>query len=252
MNDPHVEALIYRVVHNERVSYDKAKPLNYENETFNITVKEKSATFEMKVHFSTEQEARETIEPFIKRWELKAVLTLGPGEFGLEFERSHVIDRKPPPGIVLYPQLAEFGIVIGSPTMTVERNCYPSIAENIAINPDVEVMCRRYALYREGKDTLAAMAYFCLTVIESSAGNRSAIKTRFGISTRVTSTLARLSSEHGGMSARKSDGVQKEFTNSERNWLQQTISVLIFRAAEIAHDPTGPRPEITMADLPQL
>ncbi len=54
------------------------------------------------------------------------------------------------------------------------------------------------------------------------------------------------------MTARKSDGVQKEFTSSERNWLEQTISVLIFRAAEIAHDQAVARTEITMADLPTL
>jgi hypothetical protein len=199
-------------------------------------VKEEYATFAMKAHCSTEQEARARLEPFIKRWELAAVLKRGPGEFGLEFEKAQVIDRQPSAGIVLYAETAKFGTTFYPATLTLGRNSYPSVAENIAIDPDVEVMCRRYALYREGKDTLAAMAYFCLTVIESSAGNRSAIKSRFGVSISVTSTLGRLSSEHGGMTARKSDGVQKEFTSSERNWLEQTISVLIFRAAEIAHD----------------
>ncbi len=192
MNDPHVEALIYRVVHSERVNYDKAGALEYENETFKVTVKEKSATFEMKAHCSTEQEAKARLEPFIKRWELAAALKRGPGEFGLEFEKAHVIDRQPPAGIVLYPETAKFSTTFYPATLTLGRNSYPSVAENIAIDPDVEVMCRRYALYREGKDTLAAMAYFCLTVLESSAGNRRAIKSRFGVSISVASTLARL------------------------------------------------------------
>jgi hypothetical protein len=145
-----------------------------------------------------------------------------------------------------------FRTTFGSPTITTGHDSYPSVAENIAIDPDVEVMCHRYALYREGKDTLAAMAYFCLTVLASSAGHRSAIKSRFNVSTSVTDTLGRLSSAHGGVAARKSGGIRKQFTSQERNWLQQTIAILIFRAAETAYDPTVARPEITMADLPQL
>ncbi len=39
MNDPHVEALYYRVKHSERVSYENARSLEYENEAFKLRIK---------------------------------------------------------------------------------------------------------------------------------------------------------------------------------------------------------------------
>ena len=110
----------------------------------------------------------------------------------------------------------------------------------------------RYSRYREGKDTLAGMSYFCLTVLEESAGNRAASVDKFNIAGRVLSTIGRLTGEKGGAEARKDRGRRGEFTPAERKWLDEAIKRLIRRAAEVAYDPAQRRPQITMADLPDV
>ena len=120
------------------------------------------------------------------------------------------------------------------------------------MNIDVEVMALRHSRYKQGRDTLPGMAYFCLTVLEQAAGGKPAIPSEFGIASSVIKTLGRLTSEKGGLEARKGIGRSHEFTANERSWLEQAAKRIIRRAAEVAHDPAAAASQITMGDLPKL
>jgi hypothetical protein len=197
MNDPHVSALKYRVKHNETINYENAQPLEYETDCFKVSINGREARFEMKEHFATAEQAREAVEPLIRRWEFTTALDRGPGEFELVFLDAEVEDRKPTPGVV-HLKGAAMVLVGGTVSMVVGRGTYPQPPTNVAMNADVEAMALRYSRYREGKDTLAGMAYFCLTVLEQAAGNRSAIPAMFGIGSTVIGTLGRLTGGKGG------------------------------------------------------
>ncbi len=248
MNDPHVSVLVYRVRHDETVNYDKVSQLAYETASFKISVKGGEAHFEMKEHFATVQQALEVLGPFIRQWEFAAALDRGPGEFELVFLDAVVEDRKPTPGVVDVARQETFKV--GDSFSPVFVRGYPEPPTNVAMNTDVEAMALHYSRYREGKETLAAMAYFCLTVLQRAAGGRHAMPTKFGIEVTVADTLGHLVTEMGGAEARKDDGRSHEFTADERNWIEQATKRMIRRAAEIAHDPDAAASQITMGDLP--
>ncbi len=131
------------------------------------------------------------------------------------------------------------------------RGDYPQPPTDLAVNSDVEVMYFRYGLYREGMDTLAAMANFCLTVLEASAkgGQRSAAAKKYAIAPEVLSQLGRLVSEKGGREARKAKGTANEFTTTEKRWIDSAVKLMIRRAAEVAYAPNWPLTSISLADL---
>jgi hypothetical protein len=251
MNDPHVSVLIYRVRHDETVDYDKASPLEYETAGFKVSIKGCEAHFEMKEHFPTAEQAREVVGPFIRQWEFAAALDRGPGEFELMFLEAVVEDPKPTPGVVDVARQDTLQ-VRDLPSVRAVRSSYPEPPTGVAMNTDVEVMALRHSRYKQRRDTLPNMAYFCLTVLEQAAGGRSAIPSKFGIASSVIKTLGRLTGEKGGSEARKGEGRSHEFTANERSWLEQAIKRMIRRAAEVAYNPGAAASQITMGDLPKL
>jgi hypothetical protein len=252
MNDPHVTALIYRIKHGNTISYNKALPFEHEMPLFRVSIKDYEARFEMKEHFSTAEHAREVVEPFVRGWEFVALLKRGPSEFALTFSQALVEDRYPPKSAGITAEVGEVVYAGVSASLVVERASYPPAPTHIGMNAEVQVMASRYFLYREGGDTLASMAYFCLTVLELAAAKRAQISRKFGISSKIVNTLGRLTGEKGGMEARKSIGRSHEFTPSERSWIEEAVKTLITRAAEVAHDPAVTARTITMSDLPNL
>ena len=219
MNDPHVVALIYRIEHRPNVSYERAVPLDYGGEHFRVRIEDCRARFQMRNHCATAEDARDVVEPLIRAWEIDAGLRHSPGEIQFVFETVEIVDRNPTTsGVVVHVPTAQLTIQGYPPTVHMTRGDYPQPPTDLAVNSDVEVMYFRYGLYREGMDTLAAMANFCLTVLEASAkgGQRSAAAKKYAIAPEVLSQLGRLVSEKGGREARKAKGTTNEFTTTEK------------------------------------
>ena len=96
MNDPQVVALIYTVEHGNSFSYEKAVPLrNFKTPEFDLTVEGKIARFEFKKDYANKDEALKAIEPFIRHWEFKTAVLVGPGSFRLRYKDVEIVDRKP-------------------------------------------------------------------------------------------------------------------------------------------------------------
>lgn len=256
MNDPHVEALVYRVQHGATVDYDKAEPLEHDTPCFTVRVENGRARFEMKEHYDTEDCARDVVEPYLLAWEVSVGLNQGPDQFSLVFENSEVVDRSPGPGVTISVPASRMVITGLDAFVHISYRHYPEPPQGLAASPDVVSMYGRYLRYRQGNEPLATMAHFCLTVLEASVGKtikrRRLASERYKISQPVLSKLAHLTSTKGGQEARKASGTDEELTAQDRIWMEATIKALIRRAAEYACDPRQDLQQITSANLPQL
>ena len=119
-------------------------------------------------------------------------------------------------------------------------------------------MYDRFLGYRSGREPLPGLAYFCLTMLEKSAGirrernrdtRRQKVADKYGIDQAVLNKIGQLSSEKGGSEARKASGIGRELTPSEACFLKKAVPVLIRRAAEVAHDPNESRDTIMLSEL---
>jgi hypothetical protein len=258
MNDPHVEALLYRVEHGACVDYDKAKPLEHDTPIFNVLVEKSRARFELNEHYATREAAREVVEPFIRAWELNVGLEHGPERFRLVYERTEIIDRNPTPGSIHGggELAASQATVHAGGVVTAHPASYPRPPMALFVNPDVKKMYEGYMRYCQGRDRLGVIAAICLGVLEDSLGTtnkrrRKAAK-KYHISPRVLDKLGYLAATKGGTEARKAVGAKEEFTSQEKMWIVATIKAIIRRAAEVAYDPRQYLPQITLAGLPPL
>ena len=175
MNDPQVKAIHYFIEHDDSVDYSDAAPLVYEDELFCVQADKAEVIFEPKNHYSTEEEAKSAIEGLVRRWEFEAALHVGSGAFKLIYAGVDIIDRNPPPpsaGVVASPAAFHFRMPEAQVRVTKALAAYPVPSSGRAIepdDPDASFMLSRLDLYRQGREPLAAVAYFCLTVLERSA-----------------------------------------------------------------------------------
>ena len=253
MNDPHVVALIYRIEHGDSIDYSKAKPLVVEEPGFRLSVEDMRARFEFKAHYATAEEARAAVADYIRVWEFDATLKRGnPESFRLRFEKAEIVDRRPTPGAVRISGCLIGGVATLSAKLTVSTPNYPSPPSGLAIDPDAETLYERYMGYRQKREPLPAMAYFCLTVLEDGAGDRRAAARKYAIDVSVLKKIGDLTANRGGSQARKAGGLATELGQQEQHFLDRAVKALVRRVAERAHAPTGALPTISLSDLPSL
>ena len=265
MNDPYVHALHYWVTHDDSVNYANTPALKYEDERFQVVIKDRQFTIRPKDHYASEEEAKAAVEGFICHWEFQAALESGSNTFSLTYLRSDVRDRNPtppPPGVIqLRAKPLTVNATISAPRLRVGRVSYPSPPSGPTLNTNtlaVQAMLYQLDKYHQRRITLAPMAYFCLTTLEDSAPKTAdrtnkdkATGDHYAISRKVLVQVRRLSSTKGGVEARKGDGVSDDFTDEERKFLLVAVQEFIRRAAEKDTNPGITLPKITMADLPK-
>ena len=258
MNDPHVEVLLYSLIHGKSHDYSKAERLSIDEPGFQVLVEDEEVRFEFKDHYATEKEARKAVKDYIHNWEFNACLKGGDDCFKLEYIKAIRVDRRPTPGVISVDAgPVRFKFDTSTPEVTVGHPKYPSPPSGVNFNdPDVQTMYQRYMSYRQGNEPLAGMANFCLTVLDDMSGQgknrRKAAAQKYQIHYAVLRRIGELCNNKGGQrGARKSDGVGKDFTTEESAFLEQAIIKIIRRAAEKAANPEGDLPEITLSTLSQ-
>ena len=255
---PCVKALHYMVEHDPSIDYSRAEPLFRQEPSFDVSVQDEKVCFTMREHHATEEEALDAVSAYIAAWEFEAGLKHGPNRFCLRFEYADIEDRDPTTGKVsLRPRPVRFHITTGKVQVTVGEPYYPSPpTTSVTLSPDVRSMYDRYRGYRQGREPLPSMAYFCLTVLEMpwgpGRGARKPAANHYRIDQTVLDRLGELSSTKGGVGARKAQGVQLEFAPEERCFLEEAVKAIIHRAAEVAYDPNTRLQHITMSDLPPI
>lgn len=257
MNDPHVNALVFKVEHRSTVAYgDDAPPIEHQEPGFLVRLADGTVRFEFQEHHATKDEALERVRPYIENWEMDASLRGQPGDFRLRFQETEVIDQDPPPPTPGAARGFAQGIVavgtLGQASGMAVKPYYPAPPSGLTLNvdaPDVGTMYRRLSGYYEGHEPLQGMAYFCLTVVEQRfSGPRKAAKS-LGIAAKVLGEISRLANKGGEDSARKAGVVGTPLSSEEKRFLEEGVKAIIRRVAEVAHDPGGSFPTITRADL---
>ena len=256
MNDPHVEALIYVVEHDKSTDYGQAKSVEIKNPIFYLRLEENEARFELKKHYPNRQEAQEAIEPFIQQWKLKASLESGPKTFSLKFKCAEIIDQDPTPGVIsVAANPVTFNFGVSCPTITVYRQ-YPDPPSGRQMeigNPDVQTMLHRFLGYREGREPLPSMAYFCCEVFIKRMGNGlKHAADKHEISHKLLKRVSNLASNKGGNQARHQSGIDKPLTHVEEQFLQKAVAAFIIRAAIVAADPNQPMETINSSNLLEI
>jgi hypothetical protein len=251
MNDPHVVAVRYRLELDEWVRYDPPNSvLAFKRGDFDVTLAGQRVTLVPNVHFATREAARAAAESIIRAWELEASLELRVTGLRMVYERTEIVDRLPTPGVVDVSAETTGGGTICATGGVVRRvNDYPPAPHpDFLMTPDVETLWRRYIGFREGREPLPSMAYFCSTVLLAGKDRRAAAR-RLNVDERVLSKLGELSSTRGDLlSARKADALPMAITEAE--WLDTAVRKLILQLARSAMGP--PTTRLSMADLPTL
>ena len=256
MNDPHVVALFYNVKHSTSVDYSDAKPLEHEEKDFTITIENDKACFTMEAHYATKEEALAAVEEYIQDWEFAAGLEGGPNAFTLEFDGSHIEDRKPQPGMA---QASVSGVVpapSGTARATSIKNSYPSPPPSgMKITLDVQSMYNHFSRFCLGRAPLPGLAAFCLDVLQKSTGSKSPnneIVEMYGIELAVTKKIVRLSNNKGGpFDARKRGGINSPLTPEETHFLTEAVKAMIRQAAAYAYYGKNLPLTIKRTNLPQ-
>ena len=255
MNDPHVVALFYNIEHKQSVVYRDAAPRAYEAANFSVRIKNNKVRFPMKAHYATAAAAKAAVRAYIENWEFTAGLRGGPDLFKLVYQKAQLEDRTAASGHHrIDAGRVSWQFAVSEPTIPLTTS-YPSPPPSgMKITPDVQSMSDRFAGYRLGKEPLASMASFCLTVLEISTGasrRRHAAAVQYGIDRAVLDQIGNLSSEKGDTPARKAAGLGRPLTPSDTRFLEEAITALILRAAAVAHAPHARRAAITLTDLPK-
>ena len=254
MNDPHVVALIYRIEHSSSVDYSNDPSFDHEERAFKVKVEDKQVRFELREHHASVEAALETVEPYIRGWELDAGLRGQPGDFMLNFDRPEIVDRNPTPGVISIGVHFRGGVPTFSASPTVTKP-YPKPPTGLTLDPDdpdVQTMYKRYEGYCQKREPLTSMAYFCLTMLESHlCRGRENVARKYEIDREVLRLVGNLTANRGGqMAARKASGIKDDLTPQESHFLKESTKAMIRRVAEVAHDPQKHYPKIKLSDLP--
>ncbi len=250
MRDPHVEWLEYEM--KAGWLFENPPPLYWETPVFKASLSNGVFRAELRDHFAAAEEARAVVEPFLQMWEIDVGLTYGQREMTFAFRQSHVVDRDPPPSSSVITGTARItGRASVSGTIQVTRQAYPAVPVNFKAVPDVVTLWTRFEGFRNGREPLPTMAYFCFTVLKNSFGGIDAASKMLVVDKAVLKKVSELSTNRGGPStARKMTPVLTPFTTIEAHWLDAAIRALIRRVGEIAADHSPQR--LTMKQLPPL
>jgi hypothetical protein len=257
MNDPHVEKLYYRVIIPEDVDYEKANLLSGETDDFSLYLSKNQLIVEMKTHCASEVEARGIVDDYLKGWEVTAGLLNGPDSLTFKFSTSIILDRTPGNENIRNAELnvssTEVIVLSDEIEVHVSHAEFPAPPQQFRTSPEVEMMYLRYKLYREGRESLLGMAYWCLTVIEYSARGRTEAADQYRVDLKVLRRLGELCGNRGGINeARKLNGQAgvTPLKPEEREWIKTVIKTLILRVGEYAFNPIAKLTQITMSDFP--
>jgi hypothetical protein len=256
MDYPHVKKLYYRVISSEETDYDKAASISDETYDFKWKLSKDQLAIEMKAHRNTEREAREIVEEYLKGWEVTAGLLHGPDSLSFRFSSSIILDRSSNDtydrNTVLTVDPSETIVLSDEIKLHVSHGNFPDPPQNFKASPEVEMMFLRYKMYRDGRESLLNMAYWCLKVMEYTAGGRPEASDQYQIDQRVFRKLGELCSSRGDVyEARtlKGNAAIPPLKPVEREWIRAVVKRLILRVGEYAYDPVAKLPMITMSDF---
>jgi hypothetical protein len=182
------------------VTYKNPPAVSVTQPAFNGELRDNQFIAHMIQHFPTCDEARVSVDAYLKSWEITASLKTGNQGFAFVYGHCDVVDRDPPPGTIheLSVRLQGRITVASSATVSITRGSYPDPPPAFSITPSVEMLWNRHRRFASGNEPLFSMAYFCLTALERSSGRRREAAARYNIDFTVLDKIGELSSTRRG------------------------------------------------------
>lgn len=163
----------YEVSSEEWVTYQNPKPISFSNELGAFDLGDKRLRITPAKHFPNEMEARSSVEPFLRDWEINTDLQLNIGMLRFKFESVEVIDRDPPPaGSPVIINMKVGSVAWGGVKCSIGLipSEYPQPPKTFHATPAVQSVYDRWIGFRSGNEPLQSMAYFVLTSLEAAVG----------------------------------------------------------------------------------
>jgi hypothetical protein len=148
------EYLHYRVFLDNKT--DETFHLEYVNSAFSLRVEKGVAIFTLHIDLSSAEIAERHIEDFIRSWEADLLFQTAGSRRHLRFEYLQMRS-----GHWRYTGLYGVINVVGPKAEENHRHQYPWRHHRFAQDPLVAAMIDRYQAYREGKESLPVLGYFC-------------------------------------------------------------------------------------------
>ncbi|MGD9711832.1 MAG: hypothetical protein AB7V46_07185 [Thermomicrobiales bacterium] len=243
--DPTVLALYYKVSPVELVEFENLALGQFTNDGFDIEIDDAgNARMAPTSHYATEAEARNALEPLLRAWEINAAIQFGDGRirFTFRFKNSTIQDRAFGDGKNLTATLSAQSQLTANAVISEKHERLPTPPSNFALSDEVERIWFRWTAYREGREPIASVAYYCITVLENwiileqaqlgnSIGKREVRRhagSRLGFENAVLNDFAELCSEVGDYSQRRKehahdDTLKRPFTETEIQWMERIL-----------------------------
>jgi hypothetical protein len=257
MRDPHIDAVYYEIGTGDGISFGAPPTMTVTNRLGTFELSNGKLSIRPTEHYSSGNEARAVLEPFLRAWEVDSDLTRNIGSIRFKFLSVHKVDRSPPvpdSGLVSIAVGAAEVIAVGEvASVHITQNTYPPPPGDFRTTPEVELAYSRWRAFREGREPLQSMSYAVLTLLESTAGNRRHAASTFHVDANILSTIGRLSSTKGdGATVRKfgAGGQLQPLSGPESSWLEAAVRRLVRRIGE--HAAGVQLSQLTMRDLPRL
>jgi hypothetical protein len=253
MNDPHVASVHYRLEFGDGTTYSPpSSPLTFTRGDFVFKVSGSEIVLTPTAHFPTRDSALAVAEPIVRAWQLEAAIKLRVPRLKIEYQRTELIDRAPTPGVI-NGAVEIRGVASATATASIVRhvNEHPPVPDQyFELTADVESLWQRYVGFRDGREPLLSMAYFCLTVLESRGG-RTTAAVALNVDEAVLRKVGELTSTRGDLaSARKASRTLQPLSAKESSWLIDAIPALIIQLGRSAKMPSPIR--LDLSDLPSL
>ena len=272
MNDPHVQALHYRMHARENVRFDGAPTLRHKTDVFELSLDYGDLTVTMLAHFAHADAAREAVEPFLQEWVLHSALRGGRRNFWFEYGSADVVDRAPThqPGIVGFGMCA-LGRVTVSATgaVTAVYKEFPAPPASFRASPLVESVFQVYEAVASEKRMAAAAGYFALTAVktrvrdpgwpaEGGIARSNRVASALNVDPAVLHKLHELATDAGDITTGRKvsdkaelDNPRPPHTAAELQWMCEAIRILALRLGEWEANAANLQP-LGMKDLPAL
>jgi len=253
MIDRQVQELFYKATGTP--PFEEPLPLNVENSIGSFHLSHDILSVRLAGSHTSVESARKVVEPFLNAWELEAEIIDGFPVIEFEFLGANELGntrfnlfklRK------LMAVTADDKKIAAEDTLVIRRTKYPD-PPTIRITPEMVNIWSRFKNARlDIRETFQSCAYYCLTVIERSAGGRRSAAKQYHIDVSVLSKLGELTSVRGDPeSARKAlANHAAPLTRLERKWIDHTIRKIIYQLGLVAASVHPPN--LSLSDLPDL
>lgn len=253
MCNTRVQELTYTIGSGAGISYRDAERQSFSNHLGSFEIIDTLLRVKPTEHFSSEIDARRAIETYLLDWEIEADITSNIGAIRFSFKESQVVETEPCHELERAIRVDSWESAKVSDCVSVQIIChkYPRPPHEFRATQEVAQAYRRWKAHHEGKEPLQAMAYFVLTLADTTFGDRSRAADELQIDSKILKEIGRLSSTKGNeITARKAKPLLEDLSPKEQEWLEKAVRLVIRQLGQRA---AGARlRDLSMKDLPSL